>query len=240
MTDRQTYMLLGAGGTGSILYPLLRAYLRAYHRNMGNEWSIFVADGDEIEPHNLDRQLFEGRYVMGNKAEALLEQYPTEQATPVAKYLGEEDIRKGIRDGDIVLIAVDNFPVRSHIENHAKTLDNAVVINGGNEMYHGTTQIWVRKDGQDITPPLSEGHPEIHRPGDDRAEMSCQAIAELPGGEQTIVANAASAGWMLRALTAVHSFRDVATPIPFHTLYWDTRLGTTRAEGAPNLMELIS
>jgi hypothetical protein len=36
--------------------------------------------------------------------------------------------------------------------------------------------------------------------GDDRAEMTCAQAAALPGGEQTLIANAMTATWMLTAL----------------------------------------
>ena len=110
-----------------------------------------------------------------------------------------------IQDGDTVLICVDNMTVRKRIEEHVLTLDNAVVINGGNEKYDGSVQLWVRKGGRNITPRLSYLHPEVQvAEGADRAAMTCAQAAALPGGEQTIIANLQSATWMLTALWRYH------------------------------------
>jgi hypothetical protein len=47
-------------------------------------------------------------------------------------------------------------------------------------------------------------HPEVTvKVGDDRAEMTCAQAAALPGGDQTIIANAMTATWMLTALWRV-------------------------------------
>ena len=132
----------------------------------------------------------------------------------VQEYLSESNIDRLISDGDYVYICVDNYPVRALIEKYCATLGNVVVINGGNEKDTGSCQ--------DITPKLSFLHPEILAPGENRAEMTCQQIAELPGGEQLIVANMASAMFMLTALISFHQKEELVwTEIQFD-------LGTNR------------
>lgn len=218
--------LVGAGGTGSILYEPLVRYLAAWHRNHEGTFVLGVIDGDDVETHNLDRQMFTGNFVGGSKAEAVVSRYrpQTGEVHPLHEYLGANNIANRIHDGDIVLIAVDNYPARSHIERHVSTLDNAVVINGGNEAIDGSVQIWVRRDGKNVTPPISFLHDEIHTPGADRAEMTCEAIAQIAGGEQHIVANMQSATLILNALRLVLDQAELG----WHEIHFDLNVGRMR------------
>jgi len=197
------YVMVGAGGTGTHLLRALVLYLFSHH---GTDWLLHILDGDAVESKNLERQVFSPGHVTMNKAIAAAQSCDTDLVMAHPVYLAEENIERFIKDGDTVLICVDNFTVRKRIEDHCLMLDNAVVINGGNEKYDGSVQLWVRENGQDTTPRLSYLHPEIRiGEGDDRAEMTCQQAAALPGGEQTIIANLQSATWMLTALWRQHT-----------------------------------
>lgn len=207
-----TYVLVGAGGTGSILYPSLLRYLGATHRHRDEDALLAVIDGDTLAYSNLDRQLYPGSAVGANKAEALVALYPVPGnliVTPIPQYLGEDNIEKFIQTADTILIAVDNYAVRALINDRVKNLDNATVINGGNEESDGSVQIFVREDGKNITPPLDHCHPEIaYAEKDDRRKLSCQQISDLPGGGQTLVANMMSATLILNALRLIHDGAD--------------------------------
>jgi molybdopterin/thiamine biosynthesis adenylyltransferase len=195
----QNYIMVGAGGTGTHLLHPLHAYLAAHHKD--DEWMLFILDGDVVEEKNLQRQLFAPGMVTLNKAEAAastLFDIPHVRAYP--EYLSEENISRFIQEGDIVLICADNMVVRKRIEDHARTLTNVVVINAGNEKHSGSVQLYVRRDGKDVTPRIGYLHPEVTAEGPDRAEMTCAQAAALPGGEQTIIANMQAATWMLTAL----------------------------------------
>lgn len=206
------YILVGAGGTGSFLFPALLRYLESYHSNRDEQFTLTVIDGKEVGATKLHRQLFFGRHVGNPKATALLEQYEADPKVVIAvpQYLGDSNIA-GIRDGSTIFIAADNYAVRGRIERHCLTLDNATVINGGNEMSDGSLQIWIRRDGGNVTPPLSQGHPEILTEDEDPSKLSCQQIAELPSGEQTIMANMMSATAMLNAIRKVHDWEHYNT-----------------------------
>lgn len=205
MTTPATYNLIGAGGTGSILYNLMLRYLDTWHGHHKTKFALQVIDGDQVETKNYDRQLFGPMAVGKNKAAALVE---ASAFTPVhgkiyprPEYLGKANIAKLIRETDTTLIAVDNYSCRALIEAHVKTLKHATVINGGNEMTNGSCQLYLRRKGKNLTPPLSHWHDEIAYKGtDDRAAMSCAAVAAIPGGEQTIIANGMSAITMLNML----------------------------------------
>lgn len=209
------YTLIGAGGTGSFLFPALLRYLENFYSHIDDDFTLTVIDGKEVAASKLHRQLFFGRHAGDNKALALAQQYETDPSVVIAipDYLNSKNIG-GITEGDVILIAADNFPVRARIERRAARLESITVINGGNEMLDGSTQTWIRRNGENVTPPLSQGHPEILRHDkDDPASLSCQQIAELPSGEQTIIANMMSATAMLNAVRQLHRWE---APLPEH------------------------
>jgi molybdopterin/thiamine biosynthesis adenylyltransferase len=195
------YVLVGSGGTGThVLHPLI-----AYLTSREDSFDLAVIDGDTVEKHNLMRQLFTPINVMQNKAQSAVEPFgylPNVRAIP--EYLGKANIGYIVEEGSIVLIAADNFTIRFLIQEHAQGLQNCVVINGGNEFDTGSCQIYIRQNGENITPPLSFLHPEVEEADSDRAELSCQQIAALPSGGQLITTNMASALWMLQTLMDYH------------------------------------
>jgi len=201
----EKYLLVGCGGTGTFLLEPLVRYLLTHYRKSDKRWELFVMDGDHVEEKNLDRQLFDEAAVTANKAAAATDKFEAlNHVYAVPEYLGKDNIAENITDGSIVLIGVDNFPVRALIEAHCKTLNNVVVINGGNEVSTGSCQLWIRENGENITPVLSFLHPEVLKPGEDRSTMTCAQIAELDGGEQLITANMLSALWILSAVMQWH------------------------------------
>lgn len=235
---KRPYILIGAGGTGSILFPLLFRYLATYYEHRDDDYTLTVIDGKEVSASKLGRQLFDGRYAGNPKASALIEQYAADPNVVIAvpRYLDGSNIG-GVREGSVVLIAADNFPVRARLEEHAQTLQDITIINGGNEMFDGSLQIYVRRDGEDITPRLSQGHPELLVDDKrDPAALSCDQIAELPSGEQTIIANMMSATTMLAGLSRVHDWESTehAPFPPGEEVFFDTRTMAMRATVRPS------
>jgi molybdopterin/thiamine biosynthesis adenylyltransferase len=231
------YILVGAGGTGSFLFlPLLR-YLENYHAQLEDDFTLTVIDGKEVAASKLSRQMFFGRHAGNPKATALIEQYEADPSVVIAvpQYLGPRNIT-GIGERAVVLIAADNFPVRARIEKRCKTLQNVAIINGGNEMTDGSLQLYIRANGEDITPPLSQGHPEILRNDKrDPASLSCDQIAELPSGEQTIIANMMSATAMLNGLRRLHDWESTShAPFPpGEEVFFDLNTFAMRATTRP-------
>jgi molybdopterin/thiamine biosynthesis adenylyltransferase len=225
----QTYDLVGAGGTGSLVYPPLLRYLDSYHTNRGENFIVAVIDGDHLEKKNLQRQMFHGQFIDENKADALVKIYGGPESRPIPEYLTEDNLEQRVMDGDIVLIAADNYDVRARLERRALDLDNIVLLNGGNEKTDGSLQIFIRKDGQNVTPPLSFQHPEILKPSPhDPSKLDCMTRAQVPGGEQTIIANMASASWLMAGLAIVHAFQN-GEPIAWHELNFDLLTGRARS-----------
>jgi hypothetical protein len=93
--------------------------------------------------------------------------------------------------------------VRKLINERAKELNTITIINGGNEMHTGSVQTFVKIDGVKVSPDLEWLSPELHIEDGDRSAMSCNELAMLPGGEQTIIANMTTASLMLAALWRV-------------------------------------
>jgi molybdopterin/thiamine biosynthesis adenylyltransferase len=202
MSKPHVYSVVGAGGTGSILLDPLVRFLTTRHG--AEPFIIAVLDGDHVEAKNLERQLFSAGDLQVNKATALAGQVANPNVLAVPSYIDDDNVTSRIKEGDHVLICADNYDVRRRIEDHALTLDNVTIINGGNESLDGSVQIFIRRDGKNMTPPLSYLHPEILEPSPhDPTALSCAEKAEIQGGEQTIIANLASAMNILNALRAV-------------------------------------
>lgn len=218
--------MVGAGGTGTHLLPALLTYLRAHHEP--GDYQVVIADGDVFEEKNMARQLFADGMITINKADAMVQMYPGHPLISVTRYIGKADIEQMVQDGDCVIICADNYSVRALIADHARTLDNCVVVNGGNELNDGSVQLWVRENGENVTPSITYGHPEIKFIAEnDRAALTCAQIAAIPGGEQTILANMASALFMLTAIRRWHdgSFRQTGLGKGWTELQFDLSQG---------------
>lgn len=202
----EKYILIGAGGTGSNFLPTALTYLHAYHTNTDPNWEMYVVDGDNYEYKNLERQLFDPAFVGQNKADALVAQYDRYPLISVPKFIGRDDLDDLISERSVVFIGVDNYSLRALLVEHAQKLKNVVLINAGNEKSDGSVQLWVREDGKNMTPPFTFHHPEItYVSKDDRSGMTCAEAAQIPGGEQLILANMTAAQLMLHALWRFHS-----------------------------------
>ena len=221
----QTYILIGAGGTGSHFIGPALAYLDTYHREHSTEWQFVVIDGDAFESKNLERQLFDPGMVASNKAEAMAQMYNRYPIIAVPRFIGAEDLQTMMDEDDIVFIGADNHSIRALVQERALQLQNSTVINAGNEMHDGTVQIFVRRNGNNETPPITFLHPEIVFVGsEDRSAMTCQQAAALPGGGQLILANQHAASWMLAGLYRLHYTPN--QPLTWTELNFDLLAGT--------------
>lgn len=193
--------VIGVGGIGCALLP----YLCRYLQSEGERARITLIDGDDFEAKNLCRQSFER---LGNKAkvkaEELAREFPGLSLRAIPEYVTESNLWEIIREGDIVFLAVDNHKTRSLVGRHCETLNEIVLISGGNERTDGNVQVHVRKGGEDLTFPLSRFHPEIQDPQDrSPAEMSCEELKQA-SAPQLLFTNLAVASAMLNAF---YSFR---------------------------------
>ena len=198
MPDR--FVLVGCGGIGSqLLAPLVR-----YLRNSSREALLVLVDGDVFEPGNALRQEFPASAVGSNKAEALAgwvrEAGLACQAVPL--YLDEGNVDEVIREGDMVVLAVDNHRTRAIVDRLICGLREATLISGGNDEIDGNVQLVRRRDGVSLDATLVEIHPEIATALDGPASgEGCAArMAERP---QLLVTNLMVASAMLNCLWSI-------------------------------------
>lgn len=97
------HFIIGCGGTGSWLVPLLLR-MRAKGDN------LILMDGDIVEEKNFDRQLFQPEYLGWNKAEALAVTFGLSDFLP--RYL-QKSTRPQVQNEDWIWCCVDNHPARA-------------------------------------------------------------------------------------------------------------------------------
>lgn len=199
--------IIGLGGVGSIV----GRYLSIFCAAQNVPCKLVFMDGDEFEPKNSSRMFF-GDY--GNKAEVvrkeLLSRFQDTQLALLAvpQYVTKENVAELISDGNIVVLCLDNHVSRQLINEHCRTLENIVLISGGNQGVepgkghrgtYGNVQIYIRKDGQDVSPDLTRFHPEIRTPADKHpSDISCtEALESTP---QILFANLAVASALCNTL----------------------------------------
>jgi molybdopterin/thiamine biosynthesis adenylyltransferase len=205
--DLNYVIVIGAGGTGSILIPLLGRYLLSqdYHGR------IIIADGDQYTESNLDRQLFAPKFSGKNKAEyqceLLYNHIPAFQnkIIPINKFLSKQDIDEMITDNMIIINCADNNAIRKYVEDKCDTLQNVAHICCGNELFTGQVQASVINNGNRITSDIYKNISKFNSTNDDRSEMSCEELAKLPSGGQLICANAMAAVLALNYLMQITS-----------------------------------
>lgn len=114
-------IILGAGGVASYMLPAL---------NNSFNLSGILIDGDILEEHNLDRQIFNKAHVGKHKSVAL-NQHHKLGLLPLIEYADENWIlrnQEALTDIDLVICLVDNHPGRRAALNIAATLDIPIVI----------------------------------------------------------------------------------------------------------------
>lgn len=217
-------VLIGCGGIGGwLLGPLVR-YLasRPEPRPL-----LVLVDGDVFEARNLDRQSGAPGNLGTNKAEALAE---IARAAGLAVQAVPESVTRAtvgqlIREGDLVLLAVDNHPTRALVDRHLASLDEATLISGGNDETDGNVQLVRRRGGWSVDGHLVEIHPEIGRADadPDPGAAGCQALAdERP---QLLATNFLVAGAMFGCLWQLLERGSV----PYSELYLDLVQGAMRS-----------
>lgn len=193
--------IIGLGGTGSLLAePLLR-----YAFSEGILDEVLFIDGDKYEESNIGRQSFASAYIGTNKAAYAAMKYskmfPGVKVDFIDRFIGEEDLHMfEDSDEEATFVCVDNNWFRKIIDKHVSRLSNHLLIVSGNDMMTGQVQTVQRRDGINITKhSVCSKHDDIANASssEDRSAMSCEEIAELPGGGQIIVANMMSATFML-------------------------------------------
>lgn len=211
LEDGQTVKIIGLGGVGGILVRYLCLFLASLGKNV----RVVLIDGDTFDPvSNTTRMFFA---TAGNKAavvrDELLPFFSDSQLTLVAveEFISAENIQRLIHSGDIVILCVDNHQSRSIVNQHCAQLDHITLLSGGNDgvgpdssgIYRrgtfGNVQVYLRRDGQDLSPSLATFHPEIAHPADHHpGDANCvELLASVP---QILPANLQTASALLSAV----------------------------------------
>ena len=208
MPGRIEIKLIGVGGIGCALAPFLARYLQAERRATGEEVRMTLVDGDDFETSNAARQSFEA---LGNKAKVkateLARGFPGLSFRAIPEFVTAANLPHLIKSGDLVFLAVDNHATRRAVSRRCEELSDVVLISGGNDFTDGNVQVYIRRNGRDITLPLTRFHPEIADPKDKSpAEMSCEELAAI-AAPQLLFMNLSIASAMLNAFYAWRSAR---------------------------------
>jgi molybdopterin/thiamine biosynthesis adenylyltransferase len=216
-------VLLGCGGIGSQLLGPLSRYLAS---TGAREWLLVLVDGDVFERSNLGRQACATGDLGTNKAEALAP-IATEvglAVTVIAEFVSAANVSSIVREGDVVLLAVDNHRTRALVDRHLRSLEDATLISGGNDETDGNVQLVRRRDGRSLDGHLTEIHPEIGTaPEEEPGAPGCQALA--PERPQLLVTNLAVASAMLNCVWAVLEHGSV----PYSEVYLDVVANAARS-----------
>lgn len=210
MQKGYTIIVVGAGGIGTHLMPMLIRSLIPTSDYIVEKF--IVVDGDTYERKNLARQQFTELAIGRNKAEVQAEKIrmlmrpivpgveKIVEAFP--HYITEANLPmllRGITNDIIIFSGVDNHPCRLLLSRFTERNKdrNILLFTGGNNRMDGSVHCQGKWQGVEFDEPIENRHPEILTDTtDDRAEMSCQELHNLAGGEQTIAANAMAAAIM--------------------------------------------
>ena len=226
-------IIVGLGGIGSHLLLPLMQYINYEQKVFAEVWFI---DGDTYEEKNFKRQ-----HVAKNKENKALAQmdyykeiFPKLTISYVDKYVNEDNISRIVKDGDVVLLCVDNNKTRKLFEDYTDKLKNITIISGGNELYDGNIMIMQKKDEQMLTRKFSELHPELKNPTDKSPdEMSCEELEE--SAPQIGLVNATVADLMRRTLYAMISGRG----INYDEIFVNCNTGMEKANTIPEIINRL-
>ena len=218
-------VVIGIGGIGS---NLVESLCRTMVFSKGERVTkrLVLVDGDAYETKNRERQ----RYLsIGNKAEATKEWlqplFPELEIEAKPRFIDADGAYLFMREDDVIFLGVDNHATRKVVSDQMVKLNNSLLISGGNDKYDGNVQIHHRKNGEDVTPPLTHQHPEIEFPKDrNPAELACGELI-ASGEPQLLSVNWSIASLMLNAYTVWLE----SGVFPYRELYFDLRTGNVRA-----------
>ena len=197
-------IVIGLGGIGSLLVEPLARYLNSKETCE----KLLLVDGDTYSRSNLERQRISENDLNYNKAEIqarkLQSLFPKLSILAKPEYLSPKNASDVMVEDSAVFSCVDNHATRKLISDTAKRLKDIILISGGNEYTDGNIQVYWKANGRNKTQPIDKYHDEIKYPDDENpADLSCEEIAELDGGEQIIFTNLTVATLMLNAFYSV-------------------------------------
>lgn len=218
--------VIGVGGIGLCVLPTLCRYLN-FNQAKFPTVQVSMIDGDTFEERNRDRQDF---VEVGAKATMTAAEFrgkfPRIMFWDHPTYVTDANVIQLVREGDIVMLCVDNHKTRKLISDRAEELKNVTIISGGNDWTDGNVLIHIRRDGKNITLPLANKyHPEISiprdkNPGDVEEKVAgCQVLAVAD--PQLLITNNLIAAMMLAGFYNVVEWKYAEKPEEYGEVYLD-------------------
>jgi molybdopterin/thiamine biosynthesis adenylyltransferase len=232
LSDVDRIIVIGVGGTGGYVVGPLARYLLS--RKYAGQ--LILADADSFEAKNQSRQLFGLDFVGMNKAEyhhkVLTMHLPAlaDQVSYIDEYLGRSHVEELFEDNCVVINCADNNAIRKFVEDRLAELSDAIHICSGNELTTGQVQVAVRESGEWFTPTIFERSPKFANGDGDRSDMSCEELAVVDGGSQTIFANMTAAALILNFVGIL--FQNDVTSYICDSIFFNTNTQGFKNYGA--------
>ena len=225
--------IIGCGGVGSrILEPAYRYLATIPDR----QFRLILVDGDVVEDRNLDRQSFSISDVGHSKAESLAETFMVDPPVStknvtlevISEFIDKDNIVK-IEDNSLIFCAVDSKETRVLLQDYlVKSCNNAILINGGNELHDGQVQLMIIREGELLTPKLTDAFPDLLEPETSHQD-DCTTQAQAD--PQLICANMFVANLMITTLWHLHSTdEEKLDSIPGPVIFFDLKTGNMRPD----------
>lgn len=174
--DQTNIAVIGLGGIGTFLLNTLSRYVNSLGPPTRN---ILLVDGDKYELKNEGRQDFTdfGQKAI-IKAEELGEKFPSIDFDVYGQFINRDNVHI-LDNSEIIFLCVDNHKTRKVVSDYCRIRSDVLLISGGNELESGNVQVYLRREGKDVTPSLGCYHPEIQDPQDKSPdEMSCEELSK--------------------------------------------------------------
>jgi molybdopterin/thiamine biosynthesis adenylyltransferase len=197
----QKIIIIGLGGIGSALIePLVR------FTQFNKPCEFLLIDGDLYERKNRNRQRVISNEINRSKADVwklrITQGFYSVQVNSVREYITPLNIKRYIKENDIVMMCVDNYATRKLVQEHCSRLRTVTLISGGNDYTDGNVQVFRKERGRILSAPITTHHPEIEFPEDKRPdEIGCDE--KVTSDPQLLFANFTVASLMLNAYYAI-------------------------------------
>lgn len=224
-------VVLGAGGTGSILIPALIRYLKS--RPGFTIQSFTIIDGDVVETKNLERQNFVSRDLGENKAEVLARRYSAlfgMSINSINEYLTHQNYANLLPKKDVYLFSTVDSMLARWLSFMLAMKHGVTWFDTGNSMYSGQSYAvfdlpWVSPfvSGKMRFSPYTIFHddPNLFSKVIAERENSCAEHAVVE--PQTLMANQMSAMTVLNLFTNFLDYMAGNIPTFVQRTYFDTR-----------------
>ena len=201
---KYVFIIVGAGGTGSLLARDLPKLL------IGTEHKMLIIDGDYVEEKNMKRQSYQLQDIGEYKSIALSSKINTFYDTSceaLGMYLTKDEIVEYCENNlmyiPVIIGCVDNDATRKILETTFKNLDDCYYLDSANGEYEGNIYISVKKDGKCYGVLRSEVYKfskDLHP-----LDESCEVQASK-GNVQFLVTNAKMSIYLLEHCNALLNF----------------------------------